>query len=326
MPWIPLVIAAGAAVAGAASASAGRAAALKENEKAVQAWLDVNIPDPSQQKLALKRLVQGGELSPEMEQSVQLESSSFDKISLDPRTKEAQLRALTQLSDLGDAGGLTDVDRANIEDQRIAIGSQDRGRRDAIADGMARKGLTGSGVELVQQLNNAQSSQDTEARMSRNTMAEARQRALDSVIAGGRLAGDVRGQEYGEQRDLAGARDSISQFNARMLAGTRQRNTAQTNDSRRYNLDRANSVSDRNTSLENDEMKWNQVGRYQQDFENRATVAAGKANAHGGNASAMGNAANANAQMIGNIGAAAGKVVTAYGSQRENEDEDEDAE
>lgn len=310
MPWLAAAGAVAAAGIGAASSASDRAKSLSENEKAVQAWLDVNIPDPAQQKLALQRYVQAGELSPEMEEAVKRGPTNLEKVRVDPRYKQSQLRSLQSLSDLG-SEGLSFADEAELADLNNDVNAAARGRIGALRDSAAARGVGGSGVTLALEQDAAQNAQAQQAKGARDKFALSRQRALDAILKAGTLAGDLRSSDYGEQKDLAQGRDAIDDFNARMLAGTRQRNTAAANDARRFNQTAKQAVSDRNTTLANEETKWNDVDRYQQRFDNETKVASGKANAYAGNA----NAYAANAKATAGIASGIGQGIANAGSQ-----------
>lgn len=315
MPWLAAVAAVGAAGIGAASSASDRAKSLSENEKAVQAWLDINVPDPAQQKLALQRYVQSGELTPALEEAVRRESTNAEKINVDPRYRESQLRALKQLEDLG-TEGLSFADEAELADLNNDVNAQARGRIGALRDSAAARGVGGAGVTLALEQQAAQDAQMREAAATRDKFAMSRQRALDAILKGGQLAGDIESRDYGQQKDLAGARDSIDAFNAQMLAGTRQRNAAATNDARRFNLTNKQDVANKNTTLANEEMKWNDIDRYQQRFDNDTKVASGKANAYTGNANAYQSNANQTAGQWAGIAQGAAQAGTAIANQK----------
>lgn len=323
MPWLAAVGAVAAAGIGAASSASDRAKSLSENQKAVQAWLDVNIPDPKAQKLALQRYVQAGELSPEMEEAVKRGPTNLEQIRVDPRYKEAQLRSLKSLSDLG-SEGLSFADEAELADLNNDVNAQARGRVGALRDSAAARGVGGSGVTLALEQDAAQNAQAQQAKAGRDKFAMSRQRALDAILKSGTLAGDLRSSDYGEQKDLAQGRDAIDDFNAKMLAGTRQRNTDRTNNARQVNLTNRQDIANKNTTLSNEETKWNDIDRYQQRFDNETKVASGKANAYSGNANAYQNSANQTAGMWAGVGQGAVKVGTALANQKSDPEPYED--
>jgi len=115
MPWIAALGGLALAGAGQAAASSDRNAQLSASQNALKSWLDVNVPDPAQQRVILQQFQQTGTLSPQIEQAIKQDPSAFNKITLDPRLQESQMRALGSLEDLGNKGGQTLNDQAQLQ-------------------------------------------------------------------------------------------------------------------------------------------------------------------------------------------------------------------
>ncbi len=314
MPWLA-VAAVGAQVLsgamGSAASAEDREAALSQNQQAVKAWLDVNVPDPEQQKVVLQRFVQQGTLSPELEQAVTRDVSAYEKIQTDPRLKQSRLKALSSLEELGSSGGMTLSDEANLQKGLNDINVADRGRREAIADNAARRGISGSGFDQANQLRNAQDATNRQSQQQLDVLGSARDRALKAIMASGDLAGSIQQQDYNQQKDLAGARDSIADFNARALAGVNQRNTAARNITNAQNLKSRQDISNANVGIANQQETQNK-GVYQQDFNNRAAKAAGLTGQYQQLGNAYNNAADRTAGTWAGVGSAVGKAGSAY--------------
>lgn len=139
--------------------------------------------------------------------------SAREQISIDPRYKEAQIQALAQLQDVGQSGGLTTADKAALQQVAENASTRERGQREAIAQQAMARGLGGSGMELAQKLIAQQGAAQGAAQEGRDVAQMAQARALEALQGAGELGGRIRSQEYGEQSDLAKARDIISQFN-----------------------------------------------------------------------------------------------------------------
>jgi hypothetical protein len=139
--------------------------------------------------------------------------SEMKKISIDPRLREAQLGALNSLKDVSDSGGMTLRDKANLSRMQSDVAAADRGRRGAIMQNMAARGAGGSGMELVAQMQNAQAATDREAQAGLDIAAQAQERALQAIMQQGQLGGSIRGQDFGEQSQVANAQDAINRFN-----------------------------------------------------------------------------------------------------------------
>lgn len=323
MPWLAAMVGAplvSGAIGSMASAD-DRAAAVEANSKAIQQWLDVNVPDIEQQKIIMQRYIQTGELDPKSEEMMKLGPSAMEKVKeqLDPRLKNAQLDALSQLEDLGHSGGMTLADKANLQKSLIDINAADKGRRESIVDNFQRRGMGGSGAALIAQLQGAQDASTRQSNQELETLGSARQRALEAILKGGQLAGDIRGQEYGMAKDVAGSQDAIAKFNIQNAQGVQQRNVDRDNAAQEYNLNLKQRVSDANTDIANKE-KVRNADLLQQQFQNRATVAAGRSGQYNQQANQLNNSADRTAQQWANIGSGVSQGIGAYGSYANNKD------
>lgn len=189
-----------------------------------------------------------------------VDGTAFDNVATDPRLKEQQSASLAALKELADGGGFNATDKANLARTRSDVEQADRGRRDAITQGMARRGMGGSGMELLAQLDSSQAATDRQSQEGLNVAGMAQDRALQALMQGGSLAGSVRGQDFNEQARVAEARDSISKFN-----------TAN-----------ANSISATNANAANNTSQFNADGTLRTALDNRQTnigVAQNNANA-----------------------------------------------
>lgn len=296
---------------GAHESAADRQMALRMNQDAIKAWLDVYVPDPESQKLILEKFVQTGRLTPELEQQAKQDASNFEQIRTDPRMKEAQLAALSKLEQIGGSGGLTLEDQSNIQRGLADIESQDRGRREALMNQYAARGLGGSGLELQAQMMAQQQATNRASQQQLDVLGSARQRALEAIMAGGELGGKMRSQEFGEQKDIAGARDAINRFNTQNMQDVSTRNVNRQNEANKYNLDRQQEIANANVELANKEQQYNKE-LIQQRFGNEAAVAAGRSGQYNNAAGGYNASANATANRWAGIGDAFGKAGTAY--------------
>lgn len=295
-----------------ASASAGdRAQALKMHQDAIQAWLDVNVPDPESQKLVMQQYVQTGHLAPELEQAVHQGASQFEQIKTDPRMKQAQLKALSGLENIGESGGLTLNDQSNIQKGISDVNSQARGRNEALMNQYAQRGLGGSGLELQAQMMNNQNATNQNSQQQTDVLGSARDRALQAIIQGGQMGGQIRSQDYGEQKDLASARDAINRYNSQNMQDVNTRNVNRGNEAQKYNLDLQQQISNANTEMANKQQQYNKE-LLQQQFKNRTDIAAGKSQQYGGAAGQYNANASATAKQWAGIGDSINKAGVSY--------------
>jgi hypothetical protein len=229
--------------------------------------------------------------------------TAFDNVSTDPRLKEQQLAALASLKEISDGGGMTMKDKANLNRVQSQTAQADAGRRDALMQGMARRGMGGSGMELLASLQSSQAATDRQSQEGLDIAGMAQERALNAMLQGGQLAGNVRGQDFGEQAQVAQARDSIAQFNAANSNNMSQFNAGKGLETQMFNIGKD---ADRNKSQAGLDMQaatHNNAGRQsvhgagvqtqnqaaahnngmpQQQFQNQIAKAGGQAGAMGG--------------------------------------------
>lgn len=183
-------------------------------ESADELFKNLELPDYAKSEEELRKLLDTGKITPEEYQVAQQERSKLEDYRVDPRLKEAQMRALGGLEDVSRQGGLTSVDRARISDIQRRGASAERGSREAILQNAQARGVGGSGLELASQLSASQASADRNAQEGENVAARAEQRALDALQGAGDMGGRMRSQDFGEQERISQARDSINRFNA----------------------------------------------------------------------------------------------------------------
>ncbi len=167
-------------------------------------YQDIDAPDVGDMELQLQQLVQQGVLTPEDAQAALADSSKMAGIALDPKYKDAQMQALQGLQDIGQ-NGMTLTDENNI---RKIQGEQDtsaRGSREAILNNAASRGLGGSGLELMSQMQNQQDSATRASQRGSDISAQAQDRALQALMQSGQLAGNIGAQDFGQQAQVAGA-------------------------------------------------------------------------------------------------------------------------
>jgi hypothetical protein len=139
--------------------------------------------------------------------------TEFDNISLDPRMKDAQMQALMSLQDIGNNGGRTLADDANMNKILSSVNADDRGRREAILQNANARGMGGSGMEMLAQLDSSQAATSRANQGGLDVAAQAEMRALDAMQRAGLLGGQIRSQEFDEQAQRARSQDLINNFN-----------------------------------------------------------------------------------------------------------------
>jgi hypothetical protein len=178
--------------------------------------------------------------------------TEMSDINTDPRLVDAQMQALTGLQGVADSGGMTLADEAALNRIQGQSAQADKGRRDAILQNMQARGMGGSGLELLAQLQSSQAATDQASQQGLDVAGMAQQRALDAMMRGGSLAGDIRGQGFGEQAAIKSAQDEINKFNAANLTQGSQFNTGNLNQGEQFNTGLAADTGQFNIGLATD--------------------------------------------------------------------------
>lgn len=288
-------------------ASAGdRAAAMDAVQKAYQQFANLDIPDTEKMKLALETPEVQGVIAPYLEQAVQQGPSAMEDIAIDPRLKQAQMSALDTLSKMGQTG-LTSADRASLNEIRRAGAGEEQARQNQILQSMQQRGVGGSGVELAAKLASSQQQADRSSVQADSLAKMGQERMLEAITQSGQLGGSIRAQDYGEQQNLAGAKDQIARFNAQQSGDVNARNIALQNAAQQKNLSEKQRTYEQAIGTRNMQQQFNK-NLAQQEFDNRMSKAAGVAGQLGNVGKAYSDKAAATAAMWSQIGGAAGQA------------------
>jgi hypothetical protein len=323
---LPALIAGGAMIGssliGSGKAGSERDQALALIQQSIKDLEAIGIPSVEAQQLALEKYRSAGKLTPELEQFFQQTDSKLNDIQVDPSLKQAQMSGLSKLQQVVDDGGMMLEDKANLAGIQNSIDASERGSREAILSNARQRGMSGSGLELAAQLQGQQAAATRSSTEGLNTAAQAQKRALDALMQRSQMAGDIRGQEYGEQSDAAKAQDLINQFNTRNRQDVQQRNVAERNAAQQYNLGNDQRIMDANTGLSNQQQVHNK-GLIQSEFDNKMAKTSAANNARAGAANQHNaNAKNTQETWTG-IGQGINQGATAIGQQNRQDERDE---
>lgn len=143
----------------------------------------------------------------------ELPQSEAGNVSTDPALRQAQMNALAKMQDIENNGGLT------LQDLAAQKKTQDMANRSASAnyqrvlEGMARRGMGGSGAELVTNLQGAQDASERANEAGMQSQANAQKRYYDSIMGRAKMAGDLRGEDFDQAMKTAQARDLRNKYN-----------------------------------------------------------------------------------------------------------------
>lgn len=235
---------------------------------------------------------------PTLYDTYQLQGTEYDNVSLDPSVLAAQNQALEDLINLSEAKGLNAIDQQALEEIVNEENKNLQGQNDAILQDAMQRGVYGSGLEMAQRLQNAQSSANRMSNRDMDVMSQAQQRALDALSSYGNLASNMRSQDYNEQARRAAAQDAINQANWENRQKVSNSNVDLRNDVNMKNTDIYNKQQDSNVQSAKD--------IYAND-ENKVALRTGQ---YGGNKEDIRKRQEQNQQMIGNLGTAIGSALS----------------
>lgn len=270
----------------------------KQYQSSIKAFDKIPLPTEQELTLALQRMVQLGQITPEMATTMYQQNSELYKATTDPKLYNAQLESLSSLQDISKNEGLTAMDRAQLNDIDIQEATRLRGEQEALQNSMASRGISGSGQELASRMIAEQGAADRQSAQGVNVAALAQKRALDAISQSGTLAGSMREQDFSEQSQKAKAQDAINQFNTQMKQQTENTNVAARNQSQTQNLNQAYNIQKTNLEQSNRERE-SAADAAQKDFENRYRVTAGKAGQSSGYADSLSTQSKNNADRWG---------------------------
>lgn len=266
------------------------------SREALEELKKLYVPTVEEQKIQLTNPELVGLLGAE-----QLGESAMAGVSVDPRMRNAQMKALEELSGLSEQGlGLED--QAAFNQLRRQAGAEAQAQQASILQNAAAQGTLDSGNTLMAQLNASQSQANRLQQGAESQAAEAAAARRAALQAYANQGNTMAQQDYGQKSNAASAKDAISKFN-----------TQNRQDVNQYNLGNRQSIANQANANANQQEMYNK-GLIQQKFQNdttKATGVAGQTNnlantyAQQGQAAAQGQAAM-NSALLGTAGSVAG--------------------
>jgi len=301
------------AIAG-STAKKGQQAAQDAADKAAAAFEGIEIPTIEEQKIILQSPELMGKYTPEQIEAMQMGVSAMEDVAARPETITEQQEALKQMSEIAE-GGLTEADKAGMRQIQREVGQSDVARRRTLLNEMAQRGVLGSGMELAAQLEGQQQSASQAAEASDRAIQQAQARSLQALSQKGDIASRLRGQEFGEQSDIARAKDVINQFNLQNRQRAAEMNVTESNRAQMINLAASQAQEDTRVQAQNEMERYNQALR-QQQYQNELQRASGLSSQYQVQGQTAQAAANVQAQQQAGIGSAITNIAGAIGAQQ----------
>lgn len=300
-------------------AQGDRERANELSQKSLEILNGIRIPTPEEQRIVLAELKSVGMYTPEIDEALTLQASKMNDVSTDPRLKQAQMNALMKLQEISDNDGLTMQDKAQLSQVQNEVNSNLKGNTDAIQQNMATRGMSGGVGELVSKQLAAQQAANRNSQQGLDVASMAQQRALQALMNGGQMAGQMQQTDFNQQSQVAQANDAISKFNTMNQQDVRSNNTANKNDAQKYNLGNQQRIADTNAGISNQQQMYNKELN-QQYYQNQMDKAAAMSGQYANQANRADASAQRTAEMYAGVGSGLGKGAAAY-DQKSSEDE-----
>jgi hypothetical protein len=231
-------------------------------------------------------------------------------------------QSLDQQKQVATQGGMTAIDKAQLNDIQQQLANQNSAQQGAIQSQAAQQGLSNSGSKLAQQMLASQGNSTAAANQGASVAANAQARALQAMQNYGTQAGNLQQQQFNQGATTANAQNAINQFNAANRQATNLQNAAAQQQANSANFNMANTIGAKNTDIANQQAQL-PTAAAQANFTNnlnRNTAAANALNAVGTNMVNQGNKqAGQTADTIGTIAKVGGSLWDAYNSYYSDE-------
>lgn len=168
-----------------------------------------SMPIPDIDKMSYTAILMD---DPEKLVPIMQQDSRLSQITEDPRLRDAQMQSLADLQQRGQEG-YTIQEKADLQRGMDASLGRQRGANLAMDSQMARRGISGSGIDIAGRLARQQAGIQSANQMGLDIASQGQQRALQAMQSAGQLGGQIRGQEWGQQAQTATAQDAINRAN-----------------------------------------------------------------------------------------------------------------
>jgi hypothetical protein len=310
MAWMAVAAAAAPIVGGIVGhvlGSKDRKAARAAMGAAMAELQAVGMPPDQSKRLILEEFESQGVYSPELLEDIEMATSQVSILQEDPAMKEAQLKALSSMQQISESG-FDAATEADIRSSRSGIEEAIQGNMGQIEQQMAARGQGGGGQELAMKLQAAQEGERRAAEESDRFAAMASQNALQAIAQSGKMAGDMRAQDWDADLTRAGAADKFSLADWGAANARQETNVGAKNAAQERNLGRAEDVADANTENQNQETR-DQLNRERQFWLDKQRRAESLSAAHLGQATQYRADAAGKAKLGSDIGSGAGSML-----------------
>lgn len=272
------------------------------SREAMQTLKNTYVPTVEEQKI----LLQNPELAGLLE-AAQVGQSQLENVSVDPRMRQAQMKALDELAGLSQTG-LGAEDRAAFNQLQRESAAQAQAQNAAVLQNAAQRGTVDSGSTVMAQLMAGQQAANRLQQGGEQQAAQASQARRAALGQYADLSNSMANTDFAQKAQVGNAKDAINQFNAqnKMSAG-------------QFNLNNQQNIANQKASNANQQEIYNQQLK-QQKFQNdlsKATGVAGQQNNMAAALNAQGQAAaQGQAQLTGSLLGGAASIGSAYAGKK----------
>ena len=139
--------------------------------------------------------------------------SELQKIVADPKYTQAQDSALGMQMDMAKGSGLMPEDVATLERAKREAAGVERGILGRNQQSMMARGISGSGLDLSNQMQAGQSAIDRAYQSATQAAGDASARRQNALFNVGNFAARLRESDLGQKNRAASAQDEINRFN-----------------------------------------------------------------------------------------------------------------
>lgn len=190
-----------------------------------------------------------------------LGQSAEGALGMDEATRARQLSVLDQLEQMYKSGGLDPQSVAAMNQAQMQANQNAQAQRAGVEAQALRSGRGNSNLQYLLQQQAGQADANRLNQASLDAAAAARQRALEAMGMFSNQASNLRNQDFGQQQQIARAKDIYSKFNTNMM-----------NDALRYQVEQEN-ARNKNMFENKQNIENANVDLINKGMENRNTIA-----------------------------------------------------
>jgi len=230
-----------------------------DRDRAMQAYQDafniiqrLGAPPNLAREILLDKFEQVGVLEPKLEEAINLEASKVAQIKESPTTKQAQLSALNLLKQRA-TGGFSPEFRADLIQAALQQARDTEAKQQQIVQNYQQRGLGGGGAELISRQQAASAGSALAAEQANQIQAQAARSSLEAIGQSGRLAGDIRQQDFNVANVMAQAQDQNAAERFKEATRRQTQNVGALNLAQQQNLAARQRIRDQNVAMTNQE-------------------------------------------------------------------------